>query len=116
MRASLFPPPLLVLVLVLGAAGLSCFDLSWREGIACSSAGTCPNGLTCCHDACLRRCPPGDAAANSDGDRKETPVCPAQIGGCVGCTVGCPCSCGGVQLVCCMQPFGVGACSSSTCP
>jgi hypothetical protein len=96
--------PLLALLLVLGVVGLSCLDLSWKEGIGCSAQSTCPDDLTCCRGTCQHQCP----GLSADGG-----VCPIQMGGCFGCVPGCACTCGGLQLSCCMQ-LGVGTCTG--CP
>ncbi len=83
-------------VLLLGG----CLDLSWKEGIPCGARERCPGALRCCGGACQARCE-ADAAPTSPGP-DAAPLCPAREEGCFGCTPGCPCSCGGAILKCCV--------------
>ena len=94
---------LVLVALVLAAIGVSCVDIGWKEGIACSSGGTCPGAMTCCHGACYNHCP-----ATTDGGA-DALMCPAEAGGCIGCIVGCACTCGTLTRTCCLQ-LGVGTC------
>jgi hypothetical protein len=110
MRVPVLPLPLIAILL--GVVGLSCLDLSWKEGIACGGDGSCPAGLSCCRGACTRQClAPADAGPAGDGP--AVVICPAEIGGCFACMPGCACSCGGAQGICCLQ-FGVATCAG--CP
>lgn len=97
--------------IAVACAAISCLDLSWKEGIACDSAGHCPGGMLCCEGACRDKCAERDAAGNIDGPPVIT--CPAEIGGCFACMPGCPCSCGGMQRTCCLL---VGVASCAGCP